>query len=149
MKIKTKHGRAIDEERAKWETMRSARRPTSACSGVLEQGLCRGAGQYRSVHGDEARRAPDVPRDPCGPGVRISRVSRGVREDAIQALTTHSNRRTTQIYLDRGAEALTDGDYRAVTAPLRASDMLGGNGEDVFRPQLSPRGHFVRPLCWR
>jgi hypothetical protein len=29
---------------------------------------------------------------------------------------THSNKRTTEIYLERGAQALTDDDYLALTA---------------------------------
>jgi integrase len=62
-----------------------------------------------------------------GLGARILR-SRGVSEDAIQALMTHSNRRTTQIYLDLGASALTDDDYHTVSAPLMLAEILGTNG---------------------
>lgn len=47
----------------------------------------------------------------------------GVAEDAIQALMTHAHKRTTQIYLDRGAAALTDDDYVPVTATLRLEDL--------------------------
>jgi enterobacteria phage integrase len=62
-----------------------------------------------------------------GLGARILRAQ-GVSEAAIQGLMTHSNKRTTQIYLDRGAAALTDNDYHAVTAPLSLSEILGTNG---------------------
>lgn len=58
-----------------------------------------------------------------GLGARIYR-EHGMAEAAIQALMTHANARTTQIYLDRGAAALTDDDYNAVTAPLRISEIL-------------------------
>jgi integrase len=58
-----------------------------------------------------------------GLGSRLLRA-RGVSEVAIQALMTHSNKRTTQIYLDRGADALTDDDYHAVTAPLKLAEVL-------------------------
>jgi enterobacteria phage integrase len=52
-----------------------------------------------------------------GLGARLYR-SQGMHEDAIQALMTHAHQRTTQIYLDRGKEALTDADYHAVAAPM-------------------------------
>lgn len=45
-------------------------------------------------------------------------------EQAIQALMTHANPRTTQIYLDRGAAALTNDDYQAVAAPMVLADVL-------------------------
>jgi integrase len=68
-----------------------------------------------------------VPRDTRGLGARIYRAQ-GTPEGAIQALMTHAHRRTTQIYLDRGAAALTDDDYQAVVAPLTLQQMLGAKG---------------------
>jgi integrase len=62
-----------------------------------------------------------------GLGARIYRAQ-GIPEALIQALMTHSNKRTTQIYLERGAQALTDSDYVAVTAPLTLREMLGQKG---------------------
>lgn len=59
-----------------------------------------------------------------GLGSRLYRAA-GVPEDAIQALMTHSHKRTTRIYLEGGKEALTDDDFRAVTATLRLADVLG------------------------
>lgn len=47
----------------------------------------------------------------------------GVPEEAIQALMTHAHKRTTQIYLDRGAAALTADDFVPVTAPLKLGDL--------------------------
>ena len=47
----------------------------------------------------------------------------GVPETAIQALMTHAHKRTTQIYLDRGAAALTADDYVPVTATLQLGDL--------------------------
>jgi hypothetical protein len=43
---------------------------------------------------------------------------------------TYSNKRTTQIYLEHGAQALADDHYVAVavTAPLTLRDMLGMAG---------------------
>ena len=60
-----------------------------------------------------------------GLGARIYRAQ-GTPEAAIQALMTHAHRRTTQIYLDRGAAALTDDDYQTVSAPLTLAQMLRG-----------------------
>jgi integrase len=57
-----------------------------------------------------------------GLGARTYRAQ-GMPEGAIQALMTHANQRTTQIYLDRGAAALTDNDYIAVKATLRMEDL--------------------------
>lgn len=59
-----------------------------------------------------------------GLGARLYRAA-GVAEAAIQALMTHANKRTTQIYLDRGAAALTDDDYHEVKATLRVKDVIG------------------------
>src|SRR5690606_17344527 len=56
-----------------------------------------------------------------GLGARLYRKL-GVPEAAIQALMTHANKRTTAIYLDRGAEALSDDDYITVSATLRLAD---------------------------
>jgi integrase len=60
-----------------------------------------------------------------GLGARILRA-RGVPEASIQALMTHAHKRTTEIYLERGAEALTDADYHAVTAPLTIREVFEG-----------------------
>ena len=59
-----------------------------------------------------------------GLGARIYR-DRGVSEDAIRALMTHAHKRTTQIYLDRGAAALSDADYVEVRASLTLAEMVG------------------------
>jgi integrase len=58
-----------------------------------------------------------------GLGARLYRAA-GITENAIQALMTHSNPRTTQIYLDRGAAALSDDEYHPVTASLTLKDLL-------------------------
>lgn len=59
-----------------------------------------------------------------GLGSRIYQ-DQGMSEAAIQSLMTHANKRTTQIYLDGGAQALTDDDYQSVVAPLVLRDVLG------------------------
>jgi hypothetical protein len=38
---------------------------------------------------------------------------------------THAHKRTTQIYLDRGAAALSDADYVEVRASLTLAEMVG------------------------
>lgn len=58
-----------------------------------------------------------------GLGARLYRTA-GVPEPAIQALMTHAHKRTTQIYLDKGKDALTDDDYHAVTATLKLDEVL-------------------------
>lgn len=65
-----------------------------------------------------------------GLGARIHRAM-GIPESEIQALMTHANQRTTQIYLDKGAAALTDEDYHSVKAPLKVREMLGVTGKLV------------------
>lgn len=57
-----------------------------------------------------------------GLGSRIYRAQ-GVPKAAIKALMTHSNPKTTEIYLERGAAALTDDDYVPVTATLKLEDL--------------------------
>jgi len=64
-----------------------------------------------------------------GLGARLYRAT-GMPEEAIQGLMTHSNPRTTQIYLDRGAAALSDRDYKAVTATMRLSEIMGTKGTE-------------------
>lgn len=49
----------------------------------------------------------------------------GMPQASITALMTHADKRTTEIYLDGGAKALSDADYRTVTAPMRVADVLG------------------------
>ena len=69
-------------------------------------------------------------------GARLCR-SQGIPEHAIQALMTHANKRTTQIYLERGKEALTNEDYLTVSAPplcARATESLR-------------RGLTLLPIC--
>lgn len=58
-----------------------------------------------------------------GLGSRIAKAH-GVSKAEIQALMTHSNPRTTAIYLEGGLAALSDGDYVSVTAPLTLAQML-------------------------
>jgi enterobacteria phage integrase len=60
-----------------------------------------------------------------GLGSRLMR-DRGVPESAIQALMTHAHKRTTQIYLDGGLEALSDADFVPVATALKLSEILGG-----------------------
>jgi enterobacteria phage integrase len=62
-----------------------------------------------------------------GLGARLCR-SQGVSEAAIQALMTHASKRTTQVYLERGKDALTSDDYLAVAAPLSARALLSSPG---------------------
>lgn len=59
-----------------------------------------------------------------GLGARLYEA-RGVPQAKIQALMTHSNAKTTRIYLDGGADALSNDDYIAVEAPLTLQEMLG------------------------
>lgn len=49
--------------------------------------------------------------------------AQGAAEGEIQALMTHSNPKTTQIYTERGREALTDDDFRAVDVTLSMKDL--------------------------
>lgn len=58
-----------------------------------------------------------------GLGSRIY-LDAGMAKKAIQALMTHTNQKVTEIYLERGAEALRDDDYQRVAAPLRLRDVL-------------------------
>jgi hypothetical protein len=59
-----------------------------------------------------------------GLGARLCRA-RGISEPENQALMTQASKRTTQIYLERGKEALTNDDYISVSAPLSARELLG------------------------
>ncbi len=58
-------------------------------------------------------------------------LDRGISESDIQALMTHANPRTTEIYLDKGAAALTEDDYQTVKAPLTVAQMLGETGQST------------------
>ncbi len=58
-----------------------------------------------------------------GLGSRLYEAA-GVSQKAIQSLMTHSNPRTTKIYLDGGANALTDDDYVPVAASMRLNEVL-------------------------
>jgi hypothetical protein len=49
----------------------------------------------------------------------------GVPKKAIKELMTHSNEKTTEIYLERGPQALTEDDYVTVTAPFTVRELLG------------------------
>jgi hypothetical protein len=49
---------------------------------------------------------------------------RGIQGDAITALMSHADKKTTEIYLKGGAKALRDSDYVAVEAPLTLAEML-------------------------
>lgn len=60
-----------------------------------------------------------------GLGSRLYR-ERGMSEAAIQSLMTHAHRRTTQIYLEGGAQALTDADYQPVIAPMTVQELMKG-----------------------
>lgn len=58
-----------------------------------------------------------------GLGARLYQ-DQGIPETDIQALMTHTDRKTTQIYLDRGAAALADDDFRVVAAPMVLRDFF-------------------------
>jgi hypothetical protein len=58
-----------------------------------------------------------------GLGARLYQ-DRGVPEADIQALMTHSSKRTTEIYLDGGDSALSDDDYVPVSASLSLAELL-------------------------
>ncbi|HEX5461868.1 MAG TPA: hypothetical protein VFX20_18030 [Steroidobacteraceae bacterium] len=53
-------------------------------------------------------------------------VRRSDAELAVQQLMTHSNPRTTQIYLEHGREALTDEHFVPVKAAFSVRELLGG-----------------------
>lgn len=59
-----------------------------------------------------------------GLGSRLMKA-RGIAKDSIRALMTHSNAKTTEIYLELGAQALTDEHYTTVSAPFSISELLG------------------------
>lgn len=73
-----------------------------------------------------------------GLGSRLC-LARGMTEADIQALMTHANPRTTEIYLDKGAPALTDDDFVAVKAPLTMEQMLGQPGQSTVLHLGYPR----------
>ena len=58
-----------------------------------------------------------------GLGARLYE-ERGIGKEAIAALMSHVDKKTTEIYLQGGVKALRDTDYRPVEAPLTLSDML-------------------------
>jgi hypothetical protein len=49
---------------------------------------------------------------------------RGIAGEAITALMSHADKKTTEIYLKGGAKALRDSDYVACEAPLTLAEML-------------------------
>ena len=51
--------------------------------------------------------------------------SRGRPRKDIQELMTHSDPKTTTIYLERGVDALTDEDFHPVSAPYSLKELLG------------------------
>lgn len=59
-----------------------------------------------------------------GLGSRLC-LERGMSKDAISALMTHSSKKTTEIYLERGPQALTDDDFHTVSAPFTLKELLG------------------------
>jgi hypothetical protein len=59
-----------------------------------------------------------------GLGSRLA-LARGMQKDAIRALMTHSNERTTEIYLEGGRAALTDESFVRVAAPFTVRELLG------------------------
>jgi hypothetical protein len=58
----------------------------------------------------------------------------GAPEASIQALMTHADRKTTEIYLERGAKALADSDYVPVTRHCHWK-CWGEMGETRFHPR--------------
>lgn len=63
-----------------------------------------------------------------GLGSRIM-LANGIDAKVIQFLMTHSDPKTTEIYLEGGAAALKDSDYIPVSAPLSLKQMLGTRGQ--------------------
>lgn len=62
-----------------------------------------------------------------GLGARICE-DRGMGAGAIQILMAHADKKTTEIYLGGGKEALRDSDFVSVEAPLTLAEMLGQVG---------------------
>ena len=58
-----------------------------------------------------------------GLGSRLH-LARGRSRGDIQRLMTHSDLRTTEIYLERGPGAIADEDYREVEAPFTLPELL-------------------------
>lgn len=58
-----------------------------------------------------------------GLGSRLH-LQRGQSKKKIKELMAHGNQKTTDIYLERGAQALTDDDYVTVSAPFSRRDLL-------------------------
>jgi len=59
-----------------------------------------------------------------GLGSRLC-LERGMSKAAIQELMTHSSQKTTEIYLERGPQALTDDDFHPVSTPSTLRELLG------------------------
>ncbi len=51
----------------------------------------------------------------------------GVAKKDIKDLMTHANKKTTEIYLEQGPQALTDEHYSPVSAPFTVAEMLAVN----------------------
>lgn len=61
-----------------------------------------------------------------GLGARLYQ-ERGMSKEAIQALMTHSDKKTTEIYLELGPQALRDEHFNAVAAPFTVKELLGAD----------------------
>jgi enterobacteria phage integrase len=59
-----------------------------------------------------------------GLAARLAR-QRGMAKEDIKALMTHTDKRTTEIYLERGRDGLTDENFVSVAAPFSVRELLG------------------------
>ena len=60
-----------------------------------------------------------------GLGGRTYVETGALTKDEVSSLMTHSDKKVTEIYLEKGRGALSDADFRAVRAPLRLRDVFG------------------------
>lgn len=93
---------------------------------IKPQYLTRGFAEAR----DQCERYKAMPEDERptfheirGLGSRLYEAA-GMSKKDIQALMTHSNPKTTEVYLEGGLEALSDDDFVAVAAPMNLTEAL-------------------------
>lgn len=63
-----------------------------------------------------------------GLGARLQQL-RGRSKQEIRMLMTHSDEKTTQIYLELGPDAITDEHFHPVSAPFTVTELLGQLGQ--------------------